>query len=265
MSESCSRSEELVALLGHEAQSERQAELARHVKTCPSCQAELALLKEGFLALGKAPVPADSLVEQRIAARVMPEIMADLDVAQRPPAASSSQPWPLLIAGGLSALAPPLAALVWLKVGAVIVHPALALGLALLPLWVLPALHGSRLLQGATLMLATSLAAALMFSTVSGVEVALLQGLGCLPLALSGSLLPAAIVFFAAARGDADVLRNALLGAAIGSGGAALQRLFCNIGGLDHALLFHLGPFLFLIGLCAVLGSRLSRKLDQPA
>jgi hypothetical protein len=112
-------------------------------------------------------------------------------------------------------------------------------------------------------MLAMSLAAALLLFTTKGVEVGLLQGTGCLLLGLSGSLVPAAIVLFAAARGDSDVLRNALLGVAIGGGGAALQRSFCNFSGLAHALVFHLGPFLFLIGLCAVVGSRLSRKLAE--
>ena len=80
--ERCPRAEELPILLDPTPDGEAEAGLRRHTGECPQCQSELVQLQEGFAALGPPPgwrePPMDELAQQRIAARVLPEILAEL-------------------------------------------------------------------------------------------------------------------------------------------------------------------------------------------
>lgn len=277
----CPRTDELVALLGAPATAVDK-ELRRHSSECPQCREELLRLSEGFAAMGDPGGERFGLSEatqQRIAARVMPEIF----FASAAPAApvvrvvpvrvpapagaigsAPAQPLPplpgrarLLGLGAAAALTVLPAVLGWLQGGYTLREPGRALGLGLLPLLILPVLVGPVRQRGAALALTFGLAAALLLSTVAGMEVGFLAGAGCLLLAATGCLLPAAIVIPAAAAAPADAVNRALRGVAIFSGGAALQRALCGVGGLAHALLFHLGPFVLAIALFTLLAHRL--------
>lgn len=257
----CPHQPQLVTLLGDEP----DAALRDHLATCARCRAELASLRDGFTALGEDPLVAEKSVQERIAARVMPQILADL--GRMPTGVADVRPRPrtlaaltrLALLGALTALAVVPAVLYWTKLGDEPLQPTQALGLALLPLGLLPAVLGAPLLRRGALAFAIAMTAAIMLATVGIWEVGALHGAGCLLLAASGSLLPAAIVLRTAAKQLAGVLPGALLGAAIASGGAAVQRLFCSSSDLAHTLIFHLGPFLFLIALAGLLGSRAAR------
>ena len=268
--EPCPHQPELVTLLGREADGDGGRR--EHLGECAQCQAELGLLRAGFAALGDDPLGPDEAAQQRIAAQVMPQILAELSRSAMPegavPLRAASEPRPrglpalrqLVLYGALATLAVGPAALVWIMRGAAPLKPVPALGLALLPLGLLPSLIGSPGLRRAALAFAIALTTALMLATVEPSNFALMQGAACLLLAASGSLLPAVVVLRAARKEQASALSGALLGAAIGSGGAALQRLLCGIDDLSHALVFHLGPFLFFIALAGLLGSGIARS-----
>ncbi|HRI54425.1 MAG TPA: hypothetical protein PLW65_30005, partial [Pseudomonadota bacterium] len=119
----------------------------------------------------------------------------------------------------------------------------------------------------AALLGALGLAVALMLSSLDGMAVGFLAGSGCLLLAVSGCALPAALVLGAVSRGGAaaDAVSRALLGVALFSGGAALQRALCGVAGLPHSLVFHLGPFLLAVALFTVLFKRGARELASDA
>lgn len=274
----CPRADELVALLGVPATAVDK-ELRRHSSECPQCREELLRLSEGFAAMGDPGGERFGLsgaTQQRIAARVMPEIFS-ASAAPAAPVVPVRVPSPAGAIGSAPALpVPPLpgrarllglgaaaaltvlpAMLGWLEGGYTLREPGRALGLGLLPLLILPVLVGPARQRGAALALTFGLAAALLLSTVAGMEVGFLAGAGCLLLAATGCLLPAAIVIPAATAAPADAVNRALRGVAIFSGGAALQRALCGVGGLAHALLFHLGPFVLAIALFTLLAHRL--------
>lgn len=295
--ERCPRAEELPILLDPSPGGEAEAGLRRHTGECPQCQSELVQLQEGFAALGPPPgwrePSQDALAQQRIAARVLPEILAELaasaparaplpeslvELAASAPASvplPAARPAPRPAAGravglgGLAALAGVPAALVWLRHGYALHEPGRALLLALLPAAVLPVLAGAGRRGGgaAALLGALGLAAALMLSSLDGLAVGFLAGSGCLLLAVSGCVLPAALVLGAASRraAAADAVSRALLGVAVFSGGAALQRALCGVAGLSHSLVFHLGPFLLAVALFTVLYKRGVRGLAPDA
>ena len=277
--ERCPRAEELPILLEPTADGEAEAGLRRHTGECPQCQSELLQLQEGYAALGPSPgwrdPRQDELAQQRIAARVVPEILAAL-AAPAPPrvplpvARPVPRPAPgrAVGLGVLAALAGVPAALVWLRHGYTLHEPGRALALALLPTAVLPVLGGAARRGGgpAALLGALGLAVALMLSSLDGLAVGFLAGSGCLLLAVSGCVLPAVLVL-GAARGQvaADAVSRALLGVALFSGGAALQRALCGVAGLSHSLVFHLGPFLLAVALFTVLFKRGARELAPDA
>lgn len=277
--ERCPRAEELPILLAPTPDGEAAAGLRRHTGECPQCQSELVQLQEGFAALGPPPgwrePDKDELAQQRIAARVVPEILAALASAPARVALPAARPVPgpaagrALGLGVLAALAGIPAALVWLRYGYTLHEPGRALALALLPAVVLPVLGGAARRGGvlAALLGVLGLAAALMLSSLDGLAVGFLAGSGCLLLAVSGCVLPAALVLGAVPRGEAaaDAVTRGLLGVALFSGGAALQRALCGVAGLSHALVFHLGPFLLAVALFAVLFKRSARALAPDA
>ena len=80
--ERCPRAEDLPILLDPTPDGEAAAGLRRHTGECPQCQSELLQLQEGFAALGPPPgwreSDKDTLAQQRIAAAVVPEILAAL-------------------------------------------------------------------------------------------------------------------------------------------------------------------------------------------
>lgn len=292
--ERCPRAEDLPILLDPTPDGEAAAGLRRHTGECPQCQSELLQLQEGFAALGPPPgwrePDKDALAQQRIAAVVVPEILAGLAgpaPARAPLPAGLAGPAPvrapLPVArpvprpavgravglGLLAALAGVPAALVWLRHGYTLHEPGRALALALLPAVVLPALGpAARRGVGSAALLGTlGLVVALALSSLDGMAVGFLAGSGCLLLAVSGCALPAALVLGAASRGGAaaDAVSRALLGVALFSGGAALQRALCGVAGLPHSLVFHLGPFLLAVALFTVLFKRGARELAPDA
>lgn len=274
----CPRADELVTLLGAPdapVVPVGDVGLRRHTGECPQCRDELLRLSEGFAAMGVAPEPYDgeARAQERIAARVMAELFSRRDAtvlpaaieraaAPVPPAAATTR---LLGLGALVALLVVPAVLGWLQGGYALRAPVRGLGLALLPIGLLPMLLSSAPRRQAALGAALGVAIGLILSAVAGMEVGFLAGAGCLLLAATGCLVPAALVLRAAPAAAGDTVNQALRGVAIFSGSAALQRALCGVGGWSHALVFHLLPFFMAVALFTLLYRRLAVRASAAA
>lgn len=275
----CPRADELVTLLGAPDAPivpVAEAGLRRHTGECPQCRDELLRLSEGFAAMGAAPEPyrGEAQAQERIAARVMaemfplrdavmvPEVAVERAAAPVPSAAATPR---LLGLGAVVALLVIPAVLGWLQGGYALRAPVRALGLAILPIGLLPVLLSAAPRRQAALGAALGVAIGLILSAVAGMEVGFLEGAGCLLLAATGCLVPAALVLRAAPAAASDTVNQALRGVAIFSGSAALQRALCGVGGWPHALVFHLMPFLLAVVLFTVLYRRLAVRPSAAA
>jgi hypothetical protein len=129
--------------------------------------------------------------------------------------------------------------------------------LAAVPLLMVQLLGAARAWQRIGLAVALFAVSASLLNATAATWVPLLRGAGCLSLWLSGVIGPALVLRSVAELRGSGALYGALVGTAVFSGGATLQRALCDLGGAAHVVVFHLLPWLLGVAAMAVLATQL--------
>lgn len=233
----CPRPEDLLDALDTPGEA-----LAAHVQGCPACAEQLRLLHQAFDAMGPASgaiavVPVDEATMGRIAQAV----------------AAGTAPRRLWLRAVLAVLGVLVALGGWCLLRG---HPLTSppgLALAAVPLLIVPLVRAAPRWQAMGLLVVLLGVGAMVLTGPADDWVPFLRGAGCLALLLTGAAGPALALWGAVRAEGGGALRGALFGLAIFSGGTALQRTLCDLGGTWHVLGFHLAPLLLGVSALALL------------